>query len=136
MHKPTLIKLAVGVVLIVAVVAATFWYGNMQRVKQTKSNQSSNQSQSNTQSKQELTVPEDQKPKDQASQSGSANKPAQTPTPDQPTPLPAPSTTPPAQSSNNPASMPATGGETSVIPLTILATLAYMYWRSRKPVKP
>ncbi len=128
MHKPTLIKLAAGIILIVLVVIATFWYGNAQRATQLKKRSSEQPTQQQNVQLPSADVPSvaPQNAGDAATNKNGTSSPAPAPQPNHPA-------TPPAQPAAEPAaSMPSTGGEASIIPLTILATLSYMYFRSRK----
>lgn len=125
MRKPTLVKLLVGVFLVVLLVGATFWYGNAQRAKQLKQRSDGQQAQSSTQQNpQSLPNIEPANPAGPMAN----NQPTATP----PTPTPA-APAQPVQSTQPPAAnMPSTGGEGSVIPLTILVTLGYIYLKSRR----
>ena len=127
MHRPTLVKLAVGVVLILLVVIATFWYGNAQRNAQTKQNTSPQPAQNSQQLPNTDQAPKSSNDSDQKTEPAPSTAPAQpaTPTPAQSQPVA------PVANSGPSATMPSTGGELSIVPLTILATLAYMYVRSR-----
>lgn len=110
------LKTTGAIVLIIAIVGATFWYGNRQRQTQIK---------------------HDQQVQDQAKKSSSTSSSATTTGSNAPTPAPAsknPTPTPPASSSTNPAptpqTTPQTGGEIAYLLPVGALILGYRYKRN------
>ncbi len=127
MRHETLLKIIIATFAIILIILGTFVYGNIQRSKQTnkggsnqatvqspKENENTNNSNSDT--------PTSNTPTNQSSSNASQNSAPQS-NPVAPTNTPAPNTT---------TNIPTTGANEAVIPMTVLSTLAYLTFRSRK----
>lgn len=128
MRNETLLKIIIAAFAIILIILATFVYGNIQRSKQkTKTTSNQNTVQSPQSSTQQNT---DNK---NTEQNNSTSNPSSTtqPTQNQQSNSVSPSTTAPSSTQQN-SSIPSTGANDAVIPMTIVSTLGYVYIKNRK----
>lgn len=121
MRQDTLLRIIIAVFAIILIVLATFVYGNVARNKQ-KANTTNTAAVDDTQT----TTSTDQASNQTSSQS------TNTPTASTPSNQVSSNTTPTSGSSSQTTTIPQTGPNGAVIPMTILSVLGYMYIKSRK----